>query len=84
MATMKHGIEFQRYVVVAGTRYSVTRPLNNWDMNFHFIDDAGDDHLADLQDVLDFTGKRGANIDDAIRFVTDYLAQSFNPFWRVI
>lgn len=33
--------------------YSLYRPLNDWDMNYHLIDEEGNDHLIDINDVCD-------------------------------
>lgn len=33
--------------------YTLYSPLNEWDMNYHLIDDDGNDHLIDIGDVHD-------------------------------
>lgn len=33
--------------------YTLYRPLNDWDMNYHLIDDEGNDHLIDIGEVHD-------------------------------
>ena len=83
--TTKNGKEFQKTAVVDGIRYSVTRPLNNWDMNFHFIDDSGADYLVDLQDVIDWKNRgNGANLDDAIAYANDMVRNLGTEFYWMV
>lgn len=56
---------------IGNNNYKISMPLNSWDMNFHVIDQFGNDHLVDLQDVIDWKYEitqdqsiTGANIND--------------------
>lgn len=71
----------QRFTTVDGVRYSVTMPLNEWDMNFHFISDNNTDYLVDLQDVLDELQIDSANIENAIEFANRQVANGNKTFW---
>lgn len=87
--TSKNGKEFQKRATVDGYDYSVTMPLNSWDMNFHFIDDSGADYLVDLQDVIDWKHEKGrkgngANLDDAIAYAQDMVRNLGTQFYWMV
>jgi hypothetical protein len=74
---------------INGITYTVSRPRNSWDMNYHFIDADGADHLVDLQDVIDWKYRYdddedlshiGASIEDAIEYANSY-SDLIDGFW---
>lgn len=79
----KNGKVFQKMVMLDGKQYSVTRPLNSWDMNYHFIDSNNNDYLVDLQDVCDHLEKTGATLEDAIAYAKDMIEQGLQFYWLV-
>lgn len=40
-------------LIIEKEGHSLYRPLNTQDMNYHLIDDEGNDHLIDIDDVCD-------------------------------
>lgn len=80
-------------VEIDGVDYSVSKPLNSWDMNFHFIDGYGNDKLVDLQDVIDWKYEDddhindidvGASIDDAVDYALDINACGAQFYWKSV
>lgn len=67
--------------IINDTRYTVTPMLNSWDMNYHFIDENGTDYLVDMMDVMEFTGKDHATLDDAIELAQDLSENNDGKFW---
>lgn len=77
---------------INGAVYTVTGPRHSWDMNYHFIDDAGRDHLVDLEDVIDWKYRYeesedlsdiGASIDDAIEYANSYSDLEAGFWWKI-
>ena len=85
---------------INGVEYNVYKMRNSWDLNYHFIDKNGVDHLVDLQDVIEWKYDKskdllqfkidneieGASMFDAIEYANEMSSIDENGvfYWKTV